>query len=236
MSEEFDVRVTQSLHPLNVREVDGFEESVAHYLAPVETAFSEAYIGIGAVHTARAAAARNPVWNEAQQVIATQGMADKVLAKVARGFDSVRANLDRGIKALESELQAPVTSRAAHSVAAEIRGHVKGLAVGERMEFLETALKSGDDVSLTAVLGAPAYLAGLAPEMQQVFLRRYHEATAPQVALRLKVMKGAKSMIEQRAGLVFTELEKAVGMRPDKVRALRAAQSASEQAFVFREV
>lgn len=34
-------------------------------------------------------------------------------------------------------------------------------------------------------------------------------------------MKGAKQMIEERAGLVFKELEKAVGAPPHKAAALR---------------
>lgn len=235
MSEDVDHRITPSLHPANVRQVEGFDDETRPYLGQVETAFSEVYEGLRSVHDARAAAAKNPTWNEAQQVIATDDFAQKVFARAARQLDSAKANLDRSIGALEEQLSGPVTSKAAHGVSAEIRAHVKGLKTGERMSFLQDAIANGDDVSASAVLGSPAYLSGIDPNTQTVLTRLYHERTSPAVAKRVSVMKAARDLIMDRGGLLFKELERAVGQSPQKVAALRAAKNEAERAFVLRQ-
>lgn len=236
MSTEVDHRVTPSLHPENVMQIEGYDDDTAAYLAPTVTAFDEAYQAIAKIHDARAAAAKNPTWNEAQQVISTQDLADKLFARVAKGFDSVRGNLERSIASLEAQLSGPVESKAGASIAAEIRAHVRGLNTGERQAFLQKAIDDGDITSATAVLGAPSYLSGLDANMQKVLLRFYHERQSPEVAKRLKAMQGARDLIERNAGLVFGQMEKAVGMRPDKVKKLRDAKTASEQAFILKDV
>lgn len=233
MPTNIDTRITPALHPDNVKEIEGYDDETALVLGPTVTAFSEAYEAVRAVHNAREKAKTNPTWNEAQQIIATDDLAQKQFARIAHGFDSVRSNLEKGIAHLEQELSAPVTSRAAGSISAEIRAHVKGLKSGERQAFIHKAISDGDEASATAVLGAPAYLSGFDPDMQKVLLRFYHEQHSPRLARRLKVMLGAKSLIEERAGLVFGQLEKAVGAPPHKARALREAKNASERAFVM---
>ena len=236
MSTDIDTRITPALHPDNVREIEGYAEGdVAAVLAPTMTAFDEAYRGIGKVHDAREAAKKNPVWNESMQIIATDDMAQKQLGRIAKGFDSVRANLTKGIEHIEKELSSPVESRASVTLAAEVRAHAKGLAPGERMNLVRQAIDGGDHITATAILGAPAYLSGLDANMQATLLRTYHEKHNPVQATRLKVMTGARELIEKRAGLVFTELEKAVGVPPHKARQLREAKTNSEKTFVLRD-
>ena len=153
---------------------------------------------------------------------------------IAKGFDSTRANLVKGIEHLEKQLNEPITSKAAQSIAAEVRAYAKGLDTGERMTFIQNALSNGDDVTTTALLGAPPYLSGIDANTQSVFTRLYHERNAPAVAKRLKVMVAAKEMIEERAGVVFHDLTKAVGCPPNKAKRLREARTASEKAFVMQ--
>ncbi len=235
MSEGIDTRVTPSLHPDNVKEVDGYDEQTAPYVSLAETAFSEAYIGIGQVHSAREKARTNPTWTEAQQIIQTQDFADKVFSRIARQMDGAMASLGKGIAALEAQLSAPVTSVAAQGVAVEIRAHVKALPNNKRLGFIQSAFAAGDAVTVSSVLGAPSYLSGLDAGMQGALLRQWHERNSPEVAQRLKTMKGARDLITNRGGLVFGELEKAVGAPPGKAKALREAKTAAEKAFVFRE-
>jgi hypothetical protein len=235
MSENIDTRVSPALHPHNVREIDGYDDSTAPYLVPTETAFSTAYEGVRAVFDARAQAAKNPTWNDAQQIIATSDFAQKHLDRITHGFDSVRANLDKVITAIEQQLNGPVESKAAASIAAEIRSHVKSMETAERHTFLQQAMDGGDSLTLSSVLGAPAYLSGLTADFQRTYIRMYHERNAPEVAKRLRAMKGAKVMIEERAGIVFTDLTKAVGAPPHKAKRLRDAKTASEKAFIMSD-
>ena len=233
---EIDTRVTPSLHPDVVAQIDGYGEDTKDVLAPTMTAFSEAYIGLSQVHTAREKAQTNPTWNVAQQVIHTQEFADKIKAKVARSFDSTMANLKKGITHLEGELSAPITSSATSSVSAEIRAHVRSLPTGERIAFVQKAIEAGDEVSASAVLGAPCYLSGVEPGLAQSYTRLYHEKKSPEVAKRLKVMMGARDLIMQRGALLHSEMEKAVGMAPHRVRALREARNESDRAFVLKDM
>jgi hypothetical protein len=231
MSTELDIRVSPALHPDNVKEIDGYDAETALVLGPTVEAFEAAYRGVGAVHDAREASKRDPTLNEAAQIIRTDDLAQRVFAKVARGFDAVRGNLVAGIAHIEKELSGPVEIKAAHPIAAQIRDYARALPAGKVHSFLQEAMQSGDHETLTAILGAPAYLSGLTPEFKATYLRHYHEQNSPQLARRLKVMQGAKTLIEERAGIVHGALEAAVGAAPHKARALREAKSAADKHF-----
>ena len=107
------------------------------------------------------------------------------------------------------------------------------LAEGEAVlvERPHKAILSGDDVTATAVLGAPAYLSGIDPKMMPVLIRTYREHNSPEVAAKLRVMQGAAALLAERGGLLFTNLEKAVGAQPHEVQKLRDAKKRSEKAF-----
>lgn len=231
-----DVRVSPGLHPDNVKQIDGFDEQTAPYLAPTMTAFSTAYEGVRAVLAAKEAAAANPTWNEAQQIIHTDDFAQKHLTRITKSFDVTRSNLDKAIVALEQQLTTPIESKAAASIAGEIRAYAKNLPSEQRHKFIQQAIDEGDHTTVSALLGAPAYLSGLDANFQQTYVRFWNERSAPEIAQRLKAMKGAKQMIEERAGLVFKELEKAVGAPPHKAAALRKAKTEAEQAFVLKDI
>ena len=231
MSDNIDTRVTPSLHPDNVKQIDGYGDDTAHLLAAAETAFSEAYIAIGKVHDARALAAKDPTMNEAAQLITVDDYAQKQFNRVARQFDRVLQDLNKGIASIEVELTAPVEAKASHGVAGEIRAYVKGLPSDERMTFIQQAIRDSDQRTATAILGAPAYLSGMDANMQGILTRMYHEHHAPDKARRVKAMRGAADLLGERGGLLFAEVEKAVGGRPDKIAKLRAAKTASEKHF-----
>lgn len=235
MSTDIDHRITPALHAENVKQIDGYDEDTAAVLAPTETAFSTAYEGIRAVWDARAVADKNPGWTEEQKLLQVDNFARKHLDKITRTFDTTRANLEKGIAHLEQELSQPVTTRAAHPVASEIRTYVRGLGTAKLHSFIQSAIDNGDHDTVTAVLGAPAYLSGLTPEFQQTYLRFYHERNNPAAAKRLKAMQGAKALIEERAGLVFKAMEAAVGGTSTKANKVREAQTAAEKALSFKD-
>lgn len=236
MSDAIDTRITPSLHADNVDQVEGYDEDTAPYLATTKTAFSEAYQGVAQVLDARAAAAKNPAWNDASQLIMSQEFADKVFVRIAKKMDGAKAALDKGIAHIEAELSAPVTAKAAVSVAGEIRAYSKSLETGERIGFIQRAIAEGDEATVSSLLGAPPYLSGLTAEMQSLYVRQWHERNSPAVSKRLKAMNGARDLIVNRGGLVHSELTKAIGAPPHKVAALRAAKTAAEKAFVLRDL
>jgi hypothetical protein len=191
-----DIRVSPSLHPDLVKNIDGYDDGDIHnLLAPVETAFSAAYIGVGAVHDARVLAEKNPAWTEENRLMQMDNLASKKLGNITQTFDSVRTNLDKTIAHLETSLLQPVTEKAAQSVSAEIRAHLKGLDTGERMTVIRQAIQGGDDRVATAALGAPALLVGLDPKMQEVLLREYHAHRSPGTVIVARLIAAAPVLV-----------------------------------------
>jgi hypothetical protein len=236
MSDEVDERITISLHPSALTTVDGYCEETLPALAIVESTFRSCYTALKAVHNFRELAARNAAWTEAAQIIQTDDLANKHRAKIAGAFDVTRQRLLDNIAMIERELSAPVTSRASLGIAAEVRAHAKGLTTENRVALVRHAINSGDEVTITAVLGGPSYLSGLSDELQAAFTRQYHERSSPAAVLRLRAMKGAVDLIERNAPLMHKAFEDAVGCPPNKARALREANTAAEKAAVFRDV
>lgn len=237
MSDEVDSRVSPALHPLNVRQVDGYSEETAPLLAPTEAAFLQAYQACRDVHNAREMAAQNPAWTEGNQIIMTDALARKYLDRVTRAFDIARGRLAEGVSALERDLSAPVASKASLQIAQEIRAHCKALpSDGDRITFVRGLITSGDELSASAILGGPAFLSGLKPEQSALFTRMYHEKTSPSVARRVTAMKAAMTLIERNAPIVFTEFERAVGCPAHKAKALREADTAAQKAMVMRDL
>lgn len=224
---DINAKVTPSLHPENVKQIDGYDNDTASLLAGTEAAFKNAYDGIGAVWTAKDAVDQNRAWTDERKIIELSKHAERQFDVIAKKFDSTRATLVKQIAHFESELTQPVEAKAAAPIAREIRDHVKGLSPDKRMGFLEQALKAGDAVTLSSLLGAPCYLSGMTAETQALYVRRYRERLEPVKAKKLKALQAAQTLIEERGSLIMAELEKAVGASPQKAVALRNAHEAA---------
>ena len=231
---EIKPNVTPSLHPANLEAIDGYDDNTKGYVSAAVEALSAAYDGLAQIHAAKAAASKNQGWNENQQVLMVADFAEKHQTSITRKFDAAFSSLTKGIEAIEATLNDPIKANAERSsVASEIRAHVKKLTTDERLQFLTHAHETGDIESLRAVLGAPGFLSGISESERQVRTRMLHEKQSPETSSRLKVMRSALEMLERRSGLVFGEVEKAVGAPWDKVQQLRKGQSAAENALKF---
>ncbi|MBK9009423.1 hypothetical protein [Novosphingobium sp.] len=128
-------------------------------------------------------------------------------------------------------MAAPVESKASNSLSAEIRAYVAALPEGERLSFVRKAISDNDMRTASAVLGGPAYLSGMTADMQSILTRMFHEHHQPLQAKRLKAAKAGLDLIGERAGLVFLQIQKAVGADPQKVARFRAAAANTAKAF-----
>lgn len=228
--------VTPSLHSSNVRNIDGFDEDAERYLGPLIGMFDATYQSLSDIHAARAIAEKDPSLTEAARILKLAKMAEAHQDKITKRWDALHANLTAQVKGLEDQLSSPLKAAAERpGIAGEVRAFVKGLATGERAKFFEERMRVGDSQTLQFCLGGPAYLVGLSDEMAATYTRMFNEKNYPAVAHRLKVSKAAVELLQQRGGLVLTEIVKAVGAPWDKVARLRASQTASEQAFIVRD-
>lgn len=233
---KISTKVTPALHVHNIETIEGLDDKTRPYIGPVATAMDEAYKGIESIYTAREAAAKNPAWTEAQQLLQVAQFAEKRQNQMLKRIDSVTRNLETQIKATDEMLQGPLEQQAGlGSVNEEIRRHVKGLSTDERHKFLQEANENGDTKTMTAVLGVPHYLTGMTATEQQHYLRLYHMRRNPDAAARLKVMQAALEILNTRAPLIHGEIEKAMGHDWRKVKSIREASSAAEQAFIIQD-
>lgn len=231
MSESIDTRITPALHPINVRELDGYSDETAGILAMTESAFAHTYEQLKKVFDASEAVRAVPTLTEAAAAIKAQDYADKAFTGMAQRFDAAAANLKTIVASIETDLTAPVESKASSTLSAEIRSYVAKLPDGERMSFVRKAITDGDARTATAILGAPSYLSGLTPDMQAVLTRMFHEHHEPIKSKRLKAAQAGLDLIGERSGLIFRVLEKAVGADPKKVARYRAAAAKTAKAF-----
>lgn len=155
-----------------------------------------------------------------------------MLANLAKRFDSATTGLTRVIEGLERDLSQPIEGRGVGAMAGEIRAYVHSLPDGQQMSFIRKAIEAGDERTVGAVLGGPAYLSGITPEVQAVLVKLYHEKANPRAAKQLRAAKAGLELLGQRGPLIFGEMEKAVGEKQVKVQKLRAAKAKAEQSFV----
>ncbi|MGY6551812.1 MAG: hypothetical protein ACXIT4_07935 [Erythrobacter sp.] len=233
MSANIDTRISPALHPVNVQKLDGYSEETAGILAMTESAFAHAYEQLAKVFDVGDTVRADPTLTEAAAVLKIADYADKAFVGIAQRFDAATANLKTIVASIESNLTAPVESRASNTLSAEIRAYCKSLPDGERMSFVVKAIKDNDTRSATAVLGAPAYLSGLTNDMQAVLTRQFHETHEPLKAKRLKAAKAGLDLIGERGGLVFSVIQKAVKADPQKVAKLRAAAAKTAKALAL---
>ena len=233
MSTKVNTAITPSLHPDVVKSIDGYDEDTAAVLGPTGTAFSTAYNALGDLQAARKDGEKNQAWTPEILTIKLDDLASKKMNHITRTFDAEIERLNKGIHFLETELSQPVESQAVGSMAAEIRAYAKSLQTGELMTFIQQAIEDGDTLTVSSVLGGPAYLSGLDPKLSAVLLRQYHAKHNPEKAKRLKVMQGARDLIYANAGKVFPAMVKIVGAHPDKAKKLRDANTAAEKHFAM---
>ena len=238
-----DTRITAALHPQSVASLDEYDSDTEGELQQAVQAFTSVYEGIGKVLDVRDVAASNTAWNEDMRTIKVQEMADRAFAKFAPQLDKVYHNMRAGAKLIEKQLSAPVEARAAHTISTQIRDHVKGMGQRQGVSeldkrprqsavgFVQTAIQKGDEVTVSAVLGAPAYLSGLTDEMQAMLLRQWHEKANPKAAKRLRAMRAVMDLIQDRAPLIHKELERVVGKSPAYAKMLRDKHNAAEKAL-----
>jgi hypothetical protein len=234
MSTNIDVRVTPALHEDSVTNLEGYSDETAIYVAPLREAFSDARVTLGKLHDARAAAAKNQAWTEAQQILLVAQEADKQQARLCKKFDGLRVSFEKQVASYDEQLSRPMREKAGMgSLNGEVRAHFKALSQEKRAKLLTEALEANDTDTLYAVLGAQPFLSGMMPAEHQHYTRLFHEKNNPELVRRLKVTRSALKAIEERAPLLFPQIEKAIGADRRKVREIELSNAAALTALKF---
>lgn len=233
MTVPIDFRVSPALDPESYK-VDGYDEDTAPFVGCIVNAMNDAYITVGKVMDARAAADGNGAWNEDQKVLIVGKEADKQKERVLKRLSLAERDLRASISQTEKLLSEPLTEKAGlGSLNGEVRAFVRGLDRSEREAFMREALDANDKKTLTALLGAQHFLSGLTAVDQEHYLRLYHERQQPQLVRRLDVMQRVLSKFERNIQNVHTQFDKAVGASPTVVSRLNKA---NEQALAALKI
>jgi len=212
MADEVDIRISLDLDPNAVMgSIEDYDDDTAPYLDPAKRVFEETHSALGAIHDAKAAAATDPRLNEYGALLKVDDYARKRFEKIFPMWDAVLSSLTSKAEAWEKEMSKAVEQKASQMVSGEIRAHFKSLDNGARMVAIRQAIRDGDEVVATAVLGAPAMLSGLSPEMQAVHLREWHERSDPAMAKRLRAVTQMRDAVSERSASLHRERDKAVG-------------------------
>ncbi|QZP07088.1 hypothetical protein [Caenibius sp. WL] len=234
MPAEIDMRVTPALHEATIRELEGYDEDTKMFVAPVEEAFSDAYLTLGKLHDAKEAAARNEAWTEAQKVLLVAKEADKQQARLCKKFDAVHAALKKQVAAYDQQLSQPLKEKAGlGTLNGEVRAYAKSLSRDDRSKMVQQAFDAKDTDTLQALLGAQPFLSGFIPEEHAYYVRKFHESQNPALVKRLTVTRAAMKAVEERAPLLFPQMEKVLGMRRDKVKAIEQGNEDALKALKF---
>lgn len=229
---DVDIRVAPSLHPGTVEALDGYNQATAPYIASTMDLFADTYKTLQKLHDARELAEKNKAWTPEQTVMR---VGDKVFyqqQRIAKKFDSIAATLDKQIKGYATSLTEPMESKAARDpMFVEIRTFAREMSSGDRMKLLDRMIENKDEKTATAILAAPAYLSGLTDDMQRVYLQRFRERITPEIADRLKVLRGAKDLVDRCGPLMLTQFEKSTGSTWQKITAIKAGNSSAMAAL-----
>jgi len=227
--------VSPTLHPANIESLEGYE-AAKQYVAHSVTALDSAYQAVEHVMEARKKLQLDESRTKKAQVLMAAQLSEKYLDSLQKTFESSWARLDSGIKHIEAELSKPLEEFAGiGNVATEIRAHFKTMSQGERRKLIAEALEVGDEKTIKSICGAPAYLSGINEVEQQHTIRNFHMKTNPVISQRLIVMKSAKGKLEQAKPIVFTEMEKALGVTRIELAKLKASNSEAEAVLIIKE-
>lgn len=212
MSDKIDVRISPTLHPGIAGEIADYDDETRPVLGQTETAVHEAFQALQSIHDAKAGAEKNPTLNDAARLIAVDNHATKVMSKVYGSWSRTVDTLNNNITALEKELNAPVEQRATASMASEIRAYFRGMDnEAKRITAIRQAIADGDDVTVTAVLGGRHYLSGIDAETSAQFLHEWHATQRPLEAKKLRAMKAAADLLNNRYKMLTKAVSDAVG-------------------------
>ncbi|MFO1408243.1 MAG: hypothetical protein U1F08_12050 [Steroidobacteraceae bacterium] len=199
-----------ALDERNVTCIEGYEEFKGDFGLAVN-ALSSANIGLREIDTARQKAAKNQAFTEASRLILVSQFAAKTRDQWHGAIDKAQQYYVKLADSIDESLSTPLEASAVGPLAAEIRAHVKGLSDEQRGKFIAEAMQARDVKTLQSILGAPGYLSGLAPTMTQHFTRLYREATAPEAARKLALIRKVIGVLERAGPIAYAQAEKAMG-------------------------
>lgn len=209
----------------NITSLEGYDEHGAG-LSLAVSAFDAMHAAVASIIDARRKSDLDPtLHNEAAKVLKVSLYADKLTEAALKQADAAHRTIRSQIKVIEGELQRAVEANTTGQMATEIRAHCKSHP--NPIQFVSQLISIRDARSVSALLGAPSFLAGLTDEMKTVLTRQWNAERDPTLSAKLKLFEKASERLERAGVLLMTTAERAMGVKYPVIQRLRAEQAAA---------
>lgn len=228
---ETDSRISLGLDPaqftymLDENNNNVVDEDNIQFVQPAIGALTDAYLTVGKLWDARAAANNNPSWTEAARIEMVGREAEKHMLRILRKIDLASQTITATLTHTRKLMSEPLTEKAGMgTLNNEIRQHVKGLGDrSAREKFMTDAETKNDEKSLAAVLGAPPYLSGFTQVDFDYFVHRYHAKRNPHLNKRVAMLEKTLERLDGITPIIHKEFRKPIGAEFKDFVAIRSA-------------
>jgi hypothetical protein len=151
----------------------------------------------------------------------------KIAKPLLAAADSSVTKATAEVNRVDRDLDGALRQSANKPVATEIRQYVKTLSDEARSTFLMDAIRSGDDLTVGAVLAAPPYLSGLRPEAHAHLLQNWRRMRHPEETHRQAALRTAIDLVNAGGRAFLINVDHLVdGQELNKAR--KASQEAQD--------
>jgi hypothetical protein len=229
---EVNSKISPTLHPDNIKGIHGYNDLTAAHCDAAKSTLTLTYKALNDIHKAAAAITSNPLLTAEHQTLKISEFALTKQQHITKNYDATLANLNKFIEVTERSLSTPLVQNAGVGIInEEIRRHVSNMNLDDKVAFLQNALNAKDELTLTAVLGAPHYLTGLPPALHSDLTSKFHKKRNPELVEQLEMYKGSRDLLMRSSKLIFSEVEKAMSFNWAKADRIKAAADKASKAL-----
>lgn len=209
----------------NITSLEGYDEHGAG-LSLAVSAFEAMNAAVASIIEARRKSDLDPtLHNEKAKVLKVSLYSDKLTETALKQADAAHRTIQAQIKVVQGELQRAVEASTTSQLATEIRAHCKSQP--SAVQFVSQLIASRDARSVSAVLGAPAFLSGLTEEMKTALTHKWNAERDPTLTGKLSLLEKASERLERAGALLPATMERAMGVKYPLINRLRAEQAAA---------
>jgi hypothetical protein len=192
------------------RKRDGEGEIVAEpELQALSSAMHAARSEVEKIVALSEAVAADPTMTPGRQALKVKEATVHAGGRAAEKIDAARAKAEEALQALRASTAAPAVPRGAPPLQAEIRQRLAAMTEKQRTEAINSAIKTGNDLILSAVLSAPALLSGMSDMQHALRVEQFRRARYPAEADRIDRLQKAIEAIDRGSEMLVSFIKSA---------------------------
>lgn len=190
-----DKEYTENIWRFDVAHVAG--EMHTARLANIHKKAAQAWTDIHGTHERKS---RDATLTEGARLLSSAKFAKAALQRQRSEYDDARTDAAEALRAYKAQLERatnPPSDPGEAVLFGEIRNHLRGLPMGERVKVVEQASQAGDTRILRAAVSGPTMVSVLPPERHDFYRVSYLSRVMPDELGRMVRLEAALETIEQ---------------------------------------